>query len=62
MTENTTRPVVLEYVEPQMRAIGGGSQAKERIGLTTAKNKKINLARMSRRDLDHGQYVLILIN
>jgi hypothetical protein len=41
MTENTTLPSnVMEHVEPQQPAVGGGSQALEGIGLTTAKTKK----------------------
>jgi hypothetical protein len=41
MTENTTLPSnVMEHVEPRQPAVGGGSQAKEGIGLTTAKKKK----------------------
>jgi hypothetical protein len=41
MTENTTYPSnVMEDVEPLQPAVGGGSQAKEGIGLTTAKKKK----------------------
>jgi hypothetical protein len=41
MTENTTIPSnVMEHVEPRQPAVGGGSQAYEGIGLTTAKKKK----------------------
>jgi hypothetical protein len=42
MTENTTRSSnVMEYAEPRTPANGGESQAKEGIGSTNAKNKKI---------------------
>jgi hypothetical protein len=41
MTENTTIPSnVMEHVEPRQLAVGGGSQAEERIGLKTALKKK----------------------
>jgi hypothetical protein len=44
MTENTTLPSnVMEHVEPRQPAVGGGSQAWEGIGLTTAKKKKKSL-------------------
>jgi hypothetical protein len=45
MTENTTGPSnVMEHVKPRQPAVGGGSQAKEGIGLTTAKKKKRDVA------------------
>jgi hypothetical protein len=41
MTENTTPPSnVMEHVESRQPAVGGGSQAKEGIGLTNAVKKK----------------------
>jgi hypothetical protein len=44
MTENTTLPLnVLEHVEPRQPAVGGGSQAWEGKGSTTAKKKKKNV-------------------
>jgi hypothetical protein len=44
MTENTTLPSnVVEHVEPRQPAVGGGSQAWEGIGSTTAKKEKKKL-------------------